>query len=172
MKAVWSPDAKLVVILTSTFFLHSFKVQFSDKRIHTGGRQPSAFYLAIISLLLTEEVPFAVKDLYVLEFFNSRMDAQRMDGGWSVNEVLQVVIVNCRSWRVDGMKMFTQLHFTYEQESHPEEFFIPYVWKLVLSKCEFEFNATAINLFPADIPTKYLNMLVVAAAYITVSMME
>ncbi|KAG2404615.1 uncharacterized protein HKW66_Vig0115370 [Vigna angularis] len=82
------------------------------------------------------------------------MDAQRMDGGWSVNEVLQVVIVNCRSWRVDGMKMFTQLHFTYEQESHPEEFFIPYVWKLVLSKCEFEFNATAINLFPADIPTK------------------
>jgi len=89
------------------------------------------------------------------------MDAQRMDGGWSVNEVLQVVIDNCRSWRVDGMKvkrkyfmvcglvmitffsfvrlylvwqMFTQLHFTYEQESHPEEFFIPYVWKLVLSK--------------------------------------
>ncbi|XP_052729097.1 uncharacterized protein LOC128195459 isoform X1 [Vigna angularis] len=85
------------------------------------------------------------------------MDAQRMDGGWSVNEVLQVVIVNCRSWRVDGMKMFTQLHFTYEQESHPEEFFIPYVWKLVLSKCEFEFNATAINLFPADIPTKKLD---------------
>ncbi|KAG2404322.1 Glucomannan 4-beta-mannosyltransferase [Vigna angularis] len=105
MKAVWSLEAKLVVIL-------------------------------------------------VLEFFNSRMDAQRMDGGWSVNEVLQVVIVNCRSWRVDGMKMFTQLHFTYEQESHPEEFFIPYVWKLVLSKCEFEFNATAINFFPADIPTK------------------
>ncbi|KOM48191.1 hypothetical protein LR48_Vigan07g189500, partial [Vigna angularis] len=64
-KAVWSPDAKLIVILTSTFFLHSFKVQFSYKRIHTGGRQPFAFYLAIISLLLTEQVPFAVKDLYV-----------------------------------------------------------------------------------------------------------
>ncbi|XP_014512199.1 dymeclin isoform X2 [Vigna radiata var. radiata] len=99
-----------------------------------------------------------IENIYtVLEFFNSRMDAQRMDGGWSVNEVLQVVTVNCRSWRVDGMKMFTQLHFTYEQESHPEEFFIPYVWKLVLSKCEFEFNATAINLFPADIPTKKLD---------------
>jgi len=50
---------------TSTFFLHIFKVQFSDKRIHTGGRQPSALCLAVISLLLTEQVPFAVKDLSV-----------------------------------------------------------------------------------------------------------
>ncbi|KAJ1423853.1 Dyggve-Melchior-Clausen syndrome protein [Sesbania bispinosa] len=40
----------------------------------------------------------------VLDFFNSRMDAQRVDGDWSVNEVLQVIIVNCRSWRGDGMK--------------------------------------------------------------------
>jgi hypothetical protein len=30
--------------------------------------------------------------------------------------------------------MFTQLKFTYEQELHPEEFFIPYVWKLVVSQ--------------------------------------
>lgn len=30
--------------------------------------------------------------------------------------------------------MFTQLRFTYEQESHPEEFFIPYVWQVVLGR--------------------------------------
>ncbi|XP_061376168.1 uncharacterized protein LOC133318196 [Gastrolobium bilobum] len=92
----------------------------------------------------------------VLDFFNSRMDAQRVDGDWSVNEVLQVIIVNCRSWRGDGMKMFTQLRFTYEQESHPEEFFIPYVWQLLLSRCGFTFNAGAINLFPVDLHTKKL----------------
>ncbi|XP_027365717.1 dymeclin isoform X2 [Abrus precatorius] len=92
----------------------------------------------------------------VLDFFNSRMDAQRVDGDWSVNEVLQVIIVNCRSWRGDGMKMFTQLRFTYEQESHPEEFFIPYVWQLVLSHCGFTFNAGAINLFPVDLHTERL----------------
>ncbi|RXI09744.1 hypothetical protein DVH24_025631 [Malus domestica] len=70
----------------------------------------------------------------VLDFFNSRMDAQRTDGEWSVEKVLQVIIMNCRSWRGEGMKMFTQLRFTYEQESHPEEFFIPYLWQLVLSR--------------------------------------
>ncbi|CAL5402136.1 unnamed protein product [Camellia sinensis] len=70
----------------------------------------------------------------VLDFFNSRMDAQRMNGEWSVEKVLEVIIINCRSWRGEGMKMFTQLRFTYEQESHPEEFFIPYVWQLVISR--------------------------------------
>lgn len=50
---------------TSAFFLHIFKVQLSDKRIHTGGKQPSALCLATVSLLLTEQVPFAVKDLSV-----------------------------------------------------------------------------------------------------------
>ncbi|KAK7280069.1 hypothetical protein RJT34_25131 [Clitoria ternatea] len=89
----------------------------------------------------------------VLDFFNSRMDAQREGGDWSVDEVLHVIIVNCRSWRGDGMKMFTQLRFTYEQESHPEEFFIPYVWQLVLSRCGFTFNAGAVNLFPVDLHT-------------------
>ncbi|KAK4434054.1 Dymeclin [Sesamum alatum] len=87
----------------------------------------------------------------VLDFFNSRMDAQKMDDEWSVEKVLQVIINNCRSWRGEGMKMFTQLRFTYEQESHPEEFFTPYVWQLILSGSGFSFNPSSINLFPVPV---------------------
>ncbi|XP_073026003.1 uncharacterized protein [Primulina eburnea] len=90
----------------------------------------------------------------VLDFFNSRIDAQQRDGEWSVEKVLQVIVNNCRSWRGEGMKMFTQLRFTYEQESHPEEFFIPYVWQLVLSQSDFTFNPSCINLFPVDQPVE------------------
>ncbi|KAF5958796.1 hypothetical protein HYC85_006021 [Camellia sinensis] len=90
----------------------------------------------------------------VLDFFNSRMDAQRMNGEWSVEKVLEVIIINCHSWRGEGMKMFTQLCFTYEQESHPEEFFIPYVWQLVISRSSFSFNPSSLNLFPVDLPVK------------------
>ncbi|KAJ8464683.1 hypothetical protein OPV22_027235 [Ensete ventricosum] len=86
----------------------------------------------------------------VLDFFNSRMDMQHMDGEWSVDKVLQVIIINSRSWHGDGMKMFTQLKFTYEQESHPEEFFIPYVWRLVLAQ-GFNFSPHAINLLPVEL---------------------
>lgn len=43
--------------------------------------------------------------LQVLDFFNSRMDMQQMEGEWSVDKVLQVIITNCRSWRGEGMKV-------------------------------------------------------------------
>ncbi|CAA0823037.1 Unknown protein [Striga hermonthica] len=87
----------------------------------------------------------------VLNFFNSRIDAQKMDGEWSVEKVLQVIISNCRFWRGEGIKMFAQLRFTYEQESHHEEFFIPYVWQLVLSRSDFTFDPSSINLFPVPL---------------------
>uniref|UniRef100_A0A0E0JPB8 Dymeclin n=1 Tax=Oryza punctata TaxID=4537 RepID=A0A0E0JPB8_ORYPU len=87
--------------------------------------------LEIINAILTYALP---RNPEVLDFFNSRMDMQQLDGEWSVDKVLEVINKNCRSWRGEGMKMFTQLRFTYEQESHPEEFFIPYAWRVVLSR--------------------------------------
>lgn len=50
---------------TSSFFLHLFKVQFTEKKIQLGGKQPSGLFLATISLLLSEQVPFTQKDLAV-----------------------------------------------------------------------------------------------------------
>ncbi|KAD3069112.1 hypothetical protein E3N88_36992 [Mikania micrantha] len=65
LQAIWSPDTKLIAVITSSFFLHVYKVQFSEKKIHIGGKQPSNLSLATISLLMSEEVPFSVKDLTV-----------------------------------------------------------------------------------------------------------
>lgn len=41
----------------------------------------------------------------VLDFFNSRIDAQKLDGEWSVEKVLQLIIDYSRAWRGDGMKV-------------------------------------------------------------------
>ncbi|EPS63352.1 hypothetical protein M569_11433, partial [Genlisea aurea] len=87
----------------------------------------------------------------VLDFFNTRVDAEKIEGNWSVEKVLQVIINHCRSWRGEGMKMFTQLRFNYEQENHPEEFFIPYVWQLVLSYGDFDFSPGRIHLFSVPV---------------------
>lgn len=43
--------------------------------------------------------------LQVLDFFNSRIDGHAEDGEWSVEKVLQLVIINCRLWRGEGMKL-------------------------------------------------------------------
>ncbi|CAK7327129.1 unnamed protein product [Dovyalis caffra] len=51
-----------------------------------------------------------IENIYmVLDFFNSRIDSQTHDGEWSVEKVLQLIIMNCRSWRTEGMKVKTTL---------------------------------------------------------------
>uniref|UniRef100_A0A7N0UYN2 RIC1 C-terminal alpha solenoid region domain-containing protein n=1 Tax=Kalanchoe fedtschenkoi TaxID=63787 RepID=A0A7N0UYN2_KALFE len=59
VQAIWSPDGKLAAIFTSSLFLYILKIQFSDKKIQIGGKQPSGLSFANISLLLRERVPFA-----------------------------------------------------------------------------------------------------------------
>ncbi|KAG8391860.1 hypothetical protein BUALT_Bualt01G0230900 [Buddleja alternifolia] len=68
LQAVWSPDTKLIAVLTSSFYLHIFKVQITEKKILIGGKQPTGLCLANISLLLSEQVPFANKNLTVSPF--------------------------------------------------------------------------------------------------------
>ncbi|EPS69443.1 hypothetical protein M569_05322 [Genlisea aurea] len=59
LQAIWSPDSKLIAVLTSQFYLHIFKVQITGKKINTFGKQPTGLFLASVSLVLSERVPFA-----------------------------------------------------------------------------------------------------------------
>lgn len=47
----------------------------------------------------------------VLDFFNSRIDAQKLDGEWSVEKVLQLIIDYSRSWRGEGMKVWSKCFY-------------------------------------------------------------
>nr|CAB3451299.1 unnamed protein product [Digitaria exilis] len=57
--AVWSPDAKTVAVLTSSFYLHIYRVQLSGKPLIVGGKQLQGLCLAGISQIITEKVPLA-----------------------------------------------------------------------------------------------------------------
>ncbi|XP_047250433.1 guanine nucleotide exchange factor subunit RIC1 isoform X3 [Capsicum annuum] len=63
LQAVWSPDTKLIALLTSSFYLYILKVQFTERKIQIGGKQPTGLVLASITLLLNEQVPFANSNL-------------------------------------------------------------------------------------------------------------
>ncbi|XP_038995537.1 LOW QUALITY PROTEIN: guanine nucleotide exchange factor subunit RIC1-like [Hibiscus syriacus] len=65
LQAVWSPDTKLIAVLTSSLFLHIFKVQFTERKVQLGGKQPSGLFLAMITRVLNEQVPFAENNLAV-----------------------------------------------------------------------------------------------------------
>ncbi|XP_058085999.1 uncharacterized protein LOC131233336 isoform X1 [Magnolia sinica] len=68
LQAIWSPDTKLVAVLTSSFFLHIFRVQITDKKLLVGGKQPSGLFLSSISLVLSEKAPFSDRNLAVSNF--------------------------------------------------------------------------------------------------------
>ncbi|KAG0475434.1 hypothetical protein HPP92_015120 [Vanilla planifolia] len=108
--------------------------------------------LEILNAILTCALPRNPEVVYALmhrqEVFHPFKNHPRFNE--LLENIFTVIITNCRSWRGEGMKMFTQLRFTYEQEGHHEEFFIPYVWKLILGH-RFIFRTDAINLFPTDI---------------------
>ncbi|KAK9806635.1 hypothetical protein WJX73_002684 [Symbiochloris irregularis] len=92
---------------------------------------------------LTSNIALAVS------FFNERVEASRQVGGWewSVERVLEVIQDALRSWRSDCLKQFPELHFTYEEESSPEDFFVPYVWTLIITHTTVPWNTQNIVLF-------------------------
>jgi dymeclin len=55
-------------------------------------------------------------------------------------------------WRPQQLQQFPELRFTYEEEASPEDFFVPYVWTLVVAHCGLPWNLQHIALFsPAPV---------------------
>ena len=56
-------------------------------------------------------------------------------------------VENLSSWQQDRLSRPEELRFTYEEEGTPEDFFVPYVWSLVVSSSTIPWNLHAIALF-------------------------
>ncbi|CAL8468041.1 g7580 [Coccomyxa elongata] len=87
--------------------------------------------------------------LVAIKYFNNKVEAARKEGGWdwSVEKVLEVIKGSMRGWRADKLRRFQELHFTYEEEASPEDFFVPYVWTQVCNTSTIPWNSAAIALF-------------------------
>ncbi len=51
------------------------------------------------------------------------------------------------SWQSDRLSRQEELRFSYEEEGAPQDFFVPYVWSLVVSSTTIPWNLHAIALF-------------------------
>ncbi|XP_073010601.1 uncharacterized protein [Typha latifolia] len=67
-QAIWSPDTKTIAVLTSSFFLHIYKVHISGKRLLIGAKQLPGLFLVNISLIITEKAPFSEENLVMSNF--------------------------------------------------------------------------------------------------------
>ncbi|KAF2291149.1 hypothetical protein GH714_020367 [Hevea brasiliensis] len=112
LQAVWSPDAKLIAILLLialnahlVLLFHILKVQFTEKRIQIGGKQPSGLFLANIALLLSEQVPFVENNLTVSNIVS---DSKHMLLGLSNGSLYSM------SWKGEFHGAFKLDHYPHE----------------------------------------------------------
>ncbi|KAA6428940.1 MAG: hypothetical protein FRX49_01050 [Trebouxia sp. A1-2] len=85
----------------------------------------------------------------VIDSFNQKVDSAQHREGWSgsVTDVLGIIKENLSSWQSDRLSRQEELRFSYEEEGAPQDFFVPYVWSLVVSSTTIPWNLQAIALF-------------------------
>uniref|UniRef100_A0A915HY00 Dymeclin n=1 Tax=Romanomermis culicivorax TaxID=13658 RepID=A0A915HY00_ROMCU len=85
----------------------------------------------------------------VLNHFSTRVSS--LEKGSNVGEVLAVIQQGALQWPTDRLKRFPELKFKYVEDTNTEEFFVPYVWSLLIKYSGFYWDAVKIKLFEARV---------------------
>ena len=72
----------------------------------------------------------------------------------SAENVLAAIKISSRGWRRDKLRIFPELRFSYEEEASPEDFFVPYVWSLLIARTmmAIPWNVAAVTAFALPLP--------------------
>ncbi|XP_026464132.1 LOW QUALITY PROTEIN: dymeclin-like [Ctenocephalides felis] len=81
----------------------------------------------------------------VIGFFSSRLQRVQEQSELGVHEVLVTINKGSTQWSKDRLRKFPELKFKYVEEESPEEFFIPYIWGLVLNGSALYFNSESLT---------------------------
>uniref|UniRef100_A0A6T8IN87 Dymeclin n=2 Tax=Hemiselmis andersenii TaxID=464988 RepID=A0A6T8IN87_HEMAN len=83
----------------------------------------------------------------VIHFFSKRVDkGLNPNDPASPESVMQQIKDASLSWGAH-LRMFPELRFSYQQDDRPEDFFVPYVWGIVLSHSGLAWNPQKSTLF-------------------------
>ena len=92
--------------------------------------------------------------LLVIDHFGKKVDSvvSKENENVSAEKVLQVIKTASMGWRKEKLRSFPELRFTYEEEASPEDFFVPYIWSLVVSSLSIPWTLSAISAFVPVLP--------------------
>ncbi len=92
--------------------------------------------------------------LLVIDHFGRKVDGvvSSENENVSAEKVLKVIKTASIGWRKEKLRSFPELRFTYEEEASPEDFFVPYIWSLVVSSLSIPWTLSAITAFVPVMP--------------------
>jgi dymeclin len=90
----------------------------------------------------------------VIDHFGRKIDSVVCNENENVSaeKVLKVIKTASIGWRKEKLRTFPELKFTYEEEASPEDFFVPYIWSLVVSSLSIPWTLSAITAFVPVMP--------------------
>ncbi|KAG7668273.1 hypothetical protein KSW81_002169 [Nannochloris sp. 'desiccata'] len=90
----------------------------------------------------------------VIDHFGRKVDAVVSNENENVTaeKVLEVIKTGSMGWRKEKLRTFPELRFSYEEEASPEDFFVPYVWSLIVSSLSIPWTLSAITAFVPVMP--------------------
>ncbi|CAL8104432.1 unnamed protein product [Calicophoron daubneyi] len=87
----------------------------------------------------------------ILTFFSTKIDKELGENLSSPASLLAVIEKNSPVvYRVCNLRKFPDLKFKYVEEESPDDFFIPYVWSVVLRESSISFRTDSLPLFNPD----------------------
>ncbi|KFD56967.1 hypothetical protein M514_02224 [Trichuris suis] len=83
----------------------------------------------------------------VINFFSSRIS--QLEASTSVEAVILQIQSAAVNWIPDGLKAskFPELKFKYVEDRNTEDFFVPYIWKILYDRHGFYFEQSNVKLF-------------------------
>uniref|UniRef100_A0A0N4ZBI6 Dymeclin n=1 Tax=Parastrongyloides trichosuri TaxID=131310 RepID=A0A0N4ZBI6_PARTI len=67
----------------------------------------------------------------------------------SVDDILKSIEEHSLTWPTDRLKKFPELKFKYVEDENTDEFFVPYIWRLIASYSGIYFKNSSIQLYNA-----------------------
>ncbi|GAA50708.1 dymeclin [Clonorchis sinensis] len=90
----------------------------------------------------------------IISYFTKKMEQELGETPTSPSALLELIRKHSPHInRHCNLKKFPDLKFKYVEEESPDEFFIPYVWTIVLHQSGIAFQTEGLSLFSTEIPS-------------------
>ncbi|XP_018333634.1 dymeclin isoform X2 [Agrilus planipennis] len=83
----------------------------------------------------------------IIKYFSDLLEKKQPQLENDYNEVFSLIRAESKYWPKEKLTKFPELKFKYVEEDHPEEFFVPYVWSLVVQHSLLQWNTNDVTLF-------------------------
>jgi len=93
----------------------------------------------------------------VIDHFGRKVDNVVSNENENVSAQTVFQVIKSAPMGTEKLRTFPELRFSFEKEASPEDFFVPFVWSLIISSFSIPWKLSAITIFVPVMPKEVRN---------------